>query len=158
MRRRAHDGSALPVVTLRLFATRGFAATRAKPAPAARRLGFSPRSAPSALLTTAPRFLLLRFACSPRAASLRLGQNPPPLRGGWAFSLASLHPRCSRRLSASCSTRHGQRLGQAPDAGDRLFTAELAVHRPGHGLVAGERNVPCGKPYHGPALLHLQGG
>ena len=44
------------VVTLRLFATWGFAATRAKPGPIAWVLGFCPRSAPSALLTTAPRF------------------------------------------------------------------------------------------------------
>ena len=44
------------VVTLRLFATRGFAPTRAKPASASRRLGFCPRFAPSALLTTAQRF------------------------------------------------------------------------------------------------------
>ncbi len=43
-------------------------------------------------------FSHLRFACSRRAASLRLGQNPPPLCGGWAFPLAPLHPRCSRRL------------------------------------------------------------
>ena len=43
---------------------------------------------------------LSRFAYSRRAASLRLGQNPPPLRGGCAFVLAPLHPRRSLRLSA----------------------------------------------------------
>jgi len=40
---------------LRLLATRGFPPSRAKPAPAARRLGFSPRFGPSALLATAPQ-------------------------------------------------------------------------------------------------------
>lgn len=54
----AHDGFALRLVTLCLFAARGFTATRAKPAPAVRRLGFPPRCAPSARLTTAPRFVL----------------------------------------------------------------------------------------------------
>ena len=63
----------------------------------------APRFAPSARLTTAPRFGLSRCACSRRAASLRLGRNPPPLRGGWAFPPASLHPRGSRRLRASFS-------------------------------------------------------
>ena len=48
--------------------------------------------------------MLSRFACSRRAASLRLGQNQPPPCGGWAFTLASFHPRCSRRLRASYST------------------------------------------------------
>ena len=43
-------------VTLRLFATRGFLPTQAKPASAVGRLGFCLRSSPSALLTTAPRF------------------------------------------------------------------------------------------------------
>ena len=53
--RAARDGSAL-LVTLRLLATRGFPPSQAKPASAARRLGFCPRSGPSALLATAPRF------------------------------------------------------------------------------------------------------
>ena len=120
---------------------------RALPAAA----GFAPHAAPSALLTTAPRFLichaapvrharlrsvsgktsprpaaaglcpsrrsiraahdgsallnLSRCACSPRAASLRFGQNQPPPCGGGALPLAPLHPRCSRRLRASYLSR-----------------------------------------------------
>ena len=50
------------LVTLRLLATRGFAPSRTKPAPALRRLGFCPRFAPSALLATA-----LRFGVSPHS-------------------------------------------------------------------------------------------
>ena len=46
---------------------------------------------------------LSRSACSRRAASLRLKQNPVPLRGPWAFAFAPLHPRCSQRLRASYS-------------------------------------------------------
>ena len=41
------------LITLRLFATRGFTPTQAKPGPAPRALGFCFRCAPSALLTTA---------------------------------------------------------------------------------------------------------
>ncbi len=44
-------------------------------------------------------YLLSRFACSPRAASLRLGLACGPCRGP-PPALASVHPRCSRRLSA----------------------------------------------------------
>jgi len=47
------------LVTLRLFAARGFPPSRAKPGPAGRALGFFPRSGPSARLTPAPRFLLV---------------------------------------------------------------------------------------------------
>ena len=43
-------------VTLRLFATRGFPPTQAKPGPTSLALGFCFRCAPSALLTMAPRF------------------------------------------------------------------------------------------------------
>ena len=53
------DSPRFCVVTLRLFATRGFAAIRAKPGPTSWVLGFCPRSAPSALLTTAPRFCVM---------------------------------------------------------------------------------------------------
>ncbi len=69
--------------------------------------------------------LLSRFACSRRAASLRLRQNPVPLRGPWAFAFAALHPRCSRRLSASSSQpappapRCGRSPPGTPPAGSR---------------------------------------
>ena len=56
---------------------------------------------------------LSRFTCSRRAASLRHGQNPASLRGPWAFALAPLHPRCSRRLRASFFRR---RSGRGADA------------------------------------------
>ena len=46
------------------------------------------------------RRTLSRFACSRRAASLRLGLVSGPLCGP-ALALAPLHPRCSRRLRAS---------------------------------------------------------
>ena len=42
-----------------------------------------------------------RFACSRRAASLRLGTQTAGLRPSWFVSLAPVHPRCSRRLRAS---------------------------------------------------------
>ena len=51
---------------------------------------------PSGRLLHAMRYS--RLACSPRAASLRLRQNPAPPRGPWAFAFAPVHPRCSRRL------------------------------------------------------------
>ncbi len=80
--------------------------------------------------------LLSRSACSRRAASLRLKQNPVPLRGPWAFALAPVHPRCSRRLRASllsrsaCSRRAASlRLKQnpVPLRGPRAF-AFAALH------------------------------
>lgn len=46
------------VVTLRLFATHGFALTQAKSAPAARRPVSCLRSPPSALFTMAQRFFV----------------------------------------------------------------------------------------------------
>ena len=61
------------IVTLRLFATRGFAATQAKPSPTSWALGFCLRSAPSALLTTAQRF-------SEQNAVSRTFFSVPPVR------------------------------------------------------------------------------
>lgn len=43
---------------------------------------------------------LSRYACSRRAASLRLGLVCKPLCG-FPLALAPVHPRCSRRLRAS---------------------------------------------------------
>ena len=50
-----------------------------------------------------------RFACSRHADSLRLGLVSGPLCGP-ALALALLHPRCSRRLSASLLPRFHSRL------------------------------------------------
>lgn len=49
---------AISHITLRLFATRGFPATRAQNRFAGKSSVFRPRSGPSALLTTAPRLKL----------------------------------------------------------------------------------------------------
>ena len=61
---------------------------------------FAPRETSTADFATP----LSRFACSRRAASLRLGLvcGPPC---GPALALASVHPRCSLRLSASSLSR-----------------------------------------------------
>ena len=42
--------------------------------------------------------------------------------------------------------------------GDLLLAAELAVHRPGHGPVAGKGDLPRFKAHHRAVLRHLQGG
>ena len=46
-----------------------------------------------------------RCACSRRAASLRLKQNPARLSWPSAFAFAPLHPLCSRRFRASLFSR-----------------------------------------------------
>ena len=61
--------------------------------------------------TYAPRFhpayslkqlsLVSRYACSRRAASLRLRLKTDLPRKSWFFAFASVHPRYSRRLRAS---------------------------------------------------------
>ena len=74
------------------------------PRPCAR-----PRSAPSSLAAACSALYHSRLAYSRRAASLRLKQNPAPLRGSWAFAFAALHPRCSRRLgryTVMCADSH----------------------------------------------------
>ena len=60
--------------------------------------------------------LLSRFACSLRAASLRRGTQTGPLRDPWFLSLAAVHPRGLRRLSASYLSRRQATPGSSPQA------------------------------------------
>lgn len=91
---------------------------------------------------------LSRFACSRRTASLRLGQNPVPLCGPWAFALASVHPCCSRRLSASL---YGTRASYNGDLRRSLLawlsvTVALGPRLPGDiRRVRPAALAPCGR-------------
>ena len=86
---------------------------------------------------------LSRFACSRRTASLRLGQNPVPPCGPWAFALASVHPCCSRRLSASL---YGTRASYNGDFRRSLLAFALGPRLPGDiRRVRPAALAPCGR-------------